>query len=1381
MNILGKIWSAAALAAVMMSLPLAQAQPGGRQGKASALGNRIGITLPVAQNSTSSGRTVNLQFAEGTQTESIRVVLNGRDMSDRFQGFACPGLCTSAVLTETDGLKEGENVLYATAKNQDGTASSSRMHFSGAPTAGNASGMRALSFPRAVTAAPSTVALPTMSSFLPPSVALTTLAAGGAASGANWLQLGTQIQLPIGSCTSIYSVIVLDRQTLQQKSAAPESSPQCISNGNALKLYLSSLSHAIPKLNDIVIVGTNYGITSDAGDSVALLDTSAIGGRAYNCSPAQCNLLNVPLGTTDAPYQYMAIGVPGAAPGSAYENYTTLTNTTPASATGMFVEDASGNYNFQSSGNVEYMVQPGATAAQAYIQVNYPPNQSQYQVTYWPPSISNNASGFWLLVLDRNTLAPVPAVTSVTPCTPNAPNGTSVIVPNCGLYIATGGAQGSPANITELTAALNAVTNSQIAILTTVGTAGWAAPKVMAGTGPSYGADNGTLELSGALQRFGIPDKLILQTGTTGSTFTVVGSPALGGPLNGHNVLSTNYLSEQGQTGYIHGTLAKDNHGLYEPAHTQQEPGLNFSSNTSTDDANLQLGVVLSQQPVEWPIFAAPLFGNGTLAGQIDAYKYLSWYLLNNYYFVGQLTQNGLQYAVDPPYAYDIHYFFTGSLNTWLDIHTFDPQNVPFPSNSNGCSSCTWQGPDGTQLNFTVSEFADARYQLHNEIADLTNVLTYFVTGSTNLKDLVAAGNSNAALSILQAFSTVEANINAQGVALDQKAPVKVNPWHIVNMIAGAVAPAVTFVTGGEVNTANIKIAAKAIGILGDVVTAAGSMNGGLSSGNQSNTDVLPQLDYSLDTTVGQLAGLSLQGQFLAGFDATLDSITGDWNKLNALGSSAVANQVLFSPTQATQNTTISAITTAEQRSMYMSLIPSVFQMQFWNMTSGTATLPDMGFTNKGDTGTCSSFYPGLTSPPNGAAAPGVYVSYPTYGGTSYPQNWTDNQYGYPFEYSENNPYKDWYVLSLPFVNQGHTNTTAQVMNTALANILFGSGAGQLSLSLDEFVAKFGPMDSLITGGASQWVNFSTVVNYNGYVISNGISTSQICAQNEVNNSSSVLGATPPPSTGATVTTLQMPSSAVVGDHVTLQATVMVQATSTPAGGSVQFRDGPTVLQTVTLDTTGSASYTVNTLALGPHLLSASYASTDGSKPSDSMPQTLNVYASSPDMKLSLSQSSLDVSYGTVSSATTLQVQALSGMSGTVNFACTGLPIGLACTFQPASSTITDGATVTTSFTITGTAPSTSSFGGNKGWGLLLIAVPLMLSQRIRKNGKKMAYVMFPLLLLTLLGFGSVVGCSGGSTPAQTSTLRDTGKKTVLISATSGMLTKTTPLVVNVQ
>lgn len=1321
--------------------------------------NQIHISVAASANGSSNGQPVSVQMPAGTQAGSLIVKLNGKDVSSHFQESPCSsGVCSSAVLSTYEGVRDGKNVLSATSKNEDGTASSSRMHFDGA--------VSAKASPMALSASASTGTLPTLSSFLPPTVALTTLTPGGAPTNGNWIQVGSQLQLPVGACQSTYSVIVLDRQTLQQKTGAPEISPRCFATSETLVPYLQSLKG----LNDLVIVGTLQGQTTDAAaynpnvNGSIPFDTTSIGGRIYNCP--KCSWLP-PVNSTDMPLQYIAIGVPGAEPGSAFENYSTATNTNPAGANGALFEDASGNYNFQPSGSVEYMVQPGVTGTNASIQINYAPSAPNYEVVYQPPTIASSTYGFWLLVLDRNTLTALPG------CQANAPADGTIVVPNCGQYFPTGaGPSQDPTQIGNLRVALQGVTNSQLAILTTVGAAGWDTPINMAN---ANGGDNGTLDLAPVLQSYGIPDKLILQT--AGSTFTMIGTPGLGGPLNGHNILSTSYLSQQGQTGYVHGTLSYDNHGLFEPDHSQQEPG--FQSGTVVDTANVELGLALSQQPVEWPEFVNPLATGNSLQGQMQAYQYLSYYLLNNWYIAGQANADGtLSPGVTGPYAYDIHYFFTGSLNTLIDYHTYDPLNVSYPS-------VPWTSPDGTTLNFTQQEFNSVKSQLHNETVDLNNVLSLFVSGSTNLKDVIAAGNSNTALALLQAFSTVSANINEQGVALNQTTPVKVSPWHIANMISSDISPYASLLSGGAITGNDIKTADRVLGYIHDMFKMAGSIGGGLASGKQSSTSDLPRLDYSLDTTVGQMAGLSLQSQYLAGFDATLDAITGDWNKLQAIGGPPVTGQTLFSSTQVAQNAAIAQITTAEQKSMYMSVIPSVFQVHYWNMTSSGATLPNFGYTSSGKIGSCSAFYPAISGGSLGAA-----VTYPTYGGTSYLEMWSNPPgYGYPFKYSTYNPFKDWFVLSLPFINPGHSDASAQAMTNSLASILFGNSGG-VNLSLDEFVSYGGPMDLPVTGTSGSVINMSSAPiadnpPYSPNTNPIGIATGNICSQNEVNiNVSSVenppsVGSTPPtdPSANATVTTLLVPATAVVGDNLTLVAKV-TKSGSSPAGGSVQFRDGSTVMQTVALDATGSASYTVNTLALGSHALVASYASTDGSQPSNSDTKTTIVYANSPDMLLSLSQLSVNVGYGSTSSSTTLKIQAVSGMSGAVNYACTGLPLGMACTFTPASGMLTDGGTATTTFTITGTAPATSSFGAIKGWGLILLTVPLALVANIRRNRAAMVKGILPLLLL-LVVIGGAVGCGGNS--ATSPTLKDAGTKTVLVSATCGSLTKTTALVVNVQ
>lgn len=1365
------------LCCLFLLLPLnsrGQQQKQDLVGNSHSAQNRTAISTSASAQGGETSREVSVRFPLETDRASMKIVLNGKDVRGRFREDSCTGaICLAAELAAQDGVASGRNVLYATAKGQDGTASSSRVHFFGADTR-TESGVRRATAPLRTMAAAAPLTgsnLPTNSIFLPPSVLFQTIGNGGVASGQPWFTLGSLQQVVNGNCASVYSVIVLDRRTLQQKTGAPEISPRCFANSSTLVPYLQSLAGN----NDIVIVGTNQGQVTDAGSGDCInnpfFDTSAIGGRLYDSSTICA--VNGPY-STDVPLTYLAIGVPGASPGSAYENYSTNTNPSPTSfATGMFVEDATGNYNFQSSGNVEFTVSPGQSAAQTSITIfNQPGATPGTNIVYGPPT--NAANGFWLLVLSRYDLDSLPG------CVRTGSNGSNILIPNCGTFFPLGSDGGDPATIQALANALDSVGSGYIAFLTTVGTAGWGNPGTMAS---DNNTPNNTIALATALQNYGIPDKSILYTGTSGSAWTMVGTPGLGGPLTGHNLLSSSYWAQQGQTGYIHGTLARDNYGLYQPSHSEQQK-------SGLDTANLQLGLITSQPPQEWPEYALQP-ASTSLQGQIDAYKYLSWYLLNGWYVQGQVNVvNSNSAAITGPEQYDIHYFFTGSLNTLLDYHTFDPLNAVFPSQPSPghtnalCTStsgsnpvtCNWKGPDGTLLQFTSADFAVVQIQLHNELVALNNVLTYMVTGSTNMKDIVAAGNSNAALTLLQALTTVQANINQPP---PPTAPVTVSPWHIMHMVASDVSPFVSFATDGVVNPADIALADKAIGFVGDLFNASGGMGGGLSTVDNNTQKQIPRLDYRLDVTIGQLATADLQGAILAGFDSTLDVITGDYGKLMALGSSPVNQSPLFAPTQATQNQVIQMITKASQKSLYSSLIPQIYQVHKWGMTGQTPTA-DMGYTKNGDTNSCRAFY-------NNTTTPYVAAGYPTYGGTSYWETWHTGPNANaqnPFFYNGNPPFVDWYVLSLPFTNAGTTNASAIAMDGTLSGILFGSNQNSVNFVRDEFVAQNGPMDKPLTGGRSSMFDVAYEIEgqnppYSAYTNPIGLDNGHICS---VSQFSAVRSGTPVTGSRDTATVLTMPGSVVLGTDVPMQVKVSISATSAPAAGSVQIRDGSFVLATLPLDASGSAVYTAKGLQLGVRSISAYFISTDGSLPSDSGPKPLKVYAESPDMQLTLSQPTLDVSYNKTSAAVSLKILALSGMSGDVAYACSGLPAGMFCSFSPALSKIADGGTATTSFTISG-APikaTSSSVGFATFWGLLLSAAPLWLLTQKLRNGHNVVAKMALSLLLLFAAASGFVGC-GGSTSAPAGSFRETGSRSVLVTATSGTLTRTAPLVVSIQ
>ncbi len=87
------------------------------------------------------------------------------------------------------------------------------------------------------------------------------------------------------------------------------------------------------------------------------------------------------------------------------------------------------------------------------------------------------------------------------------------------------------------------------------------------------------------------------------------------------------------------------------------------------------------------------------------------------------------------------------------------------------------------------------------------------------------------------------------------------------------------------------------------------------------------------------------------------------------------------------------------------------------------------------------------------------------------------------------------------------------------------------------------------------------------------------------------LTSTPNPSTaGQTVTFSAIVSAAGAGTAPTLAAAGAAAASAAVPTGTVEFRDGATLLATVAVDASGQATYATSTLATGTHTISASYS-----------------------------------------------------------------------------------------------------------------------------------------------------------------------------------------------
>jgi len=261
----------------------------------------------------------------------------------------------------------------------------------------------------------------------------------------------------------------------------------------------------------------------------------------------------------------------------------------------------------------------------------------------------------------------------------------------------------------------------------------------------------------------------------------------------------------------------------------------------------------------------------------------------------------------------------------------------------------------------------------------------------------------------------------------------------------------------------------------------------------------------------------------------------------------------------------------------------------------------------------------------------------------------------------------------------------------------------------------------------------------------------------------------------ATTTTLVAPASSVLGENVTLQATVTTASGPVPSG-TVTFDDGSGQLGTTTVNSKGIATFSTSALTLGPHSIAAYYVVNGKYTASQSAVAMLNVYANSPQMTLALSTRNLNVSNGSTSAPVALQMVSKSGLAGTVTLSCTGLPAGMTCNFNPAQTKITAGGTATSSLTIS--AASVNAAGmpwSSSATGMLLFPFAMFSLWRVRKTARVMRASLC-LTLLAVVSIGGLVGCGGG-----TKNQPPSGQQTILVNAAAENFTISVPVVLTAQ
>lgn len=1339
---------------------------------------------PAAQNiiqmkaspatSVSTDDTVTITMPAGTQYSTLKAKLNGHDVSSRFSLLDCKTVCETATLTANDGLSAVKNVLAVEVNGNDGSPITSRLRFAATSASTGSSRLRpALAGQNTLRPQAQALSefLPTASNFLPPTISLQTNYTGGPNSAAPWIQLGSQQQGQLPSsyvgCSGSpnYFVIDLDRQSLEERT--PTSAGQCINDGATLASYLSSLQQG-----DLVIMGTWVYHNADSQ-----LNTTAIGGTDYTTSARQSS------GATSwYPRGYVAIGVVGAAPGEAYENfYTDDSNSNSEDAIpfamGMLVEDPNGNYNFQptNGGANEYIVVPSDPSVpssptaykRATIRISKvnPDGSKNFNVYY-----SNNDStdqaltfGVWMMVFNRNNMTPYDPSGSCkagAAYSPLNPGDTAYI--GCGTFYQIG--DNPEIEWARLANDLNAVPQHKLVMLTTVQCCGYTDSFTSATTllpqaiGPAlsaYGAPSYALQTAnGNFSLVSSRDTTILNS---------IGVPIQGADLdftstlNGNAVFSIANYSTQGQTGYLRGVLVPDHYGLYAPTISNQE-----SSTISATASSMDLGLheIYYSTPQDWPELTTLLPGASTVAGQQAAYLYLSYDLLINHYMAGVTGGN----------EDDIHYYFTGGLNTLINYYNYNPTSEQWPGGNN--TSFSWTDPvlsaPNNTVSFTQADFNAVRAQLSQEVQYLTNTLTMMVTGSTNLKDIVAGGQNSVATAMIGAASTIYNGTLSPPATTKASANVS----NILNFVGAVVSIGVEVATDGLVPQELESDVEKWGGIISGGLWAAGSV-GFVNPGSGNSNSSIPNPTEKFLSNIGDLASAQLQGQMGQNFDAMLDMVLSDWGKLSFVAPKVMDTSATgwYLPRQSVQSAVIDVMNKASQRSIYLSLLPSFYYLDAWygNYPWVGAGATDLGYQMGGESfneDDCGHIY-------SDSIPPFAAMSYFTNGGISLGPIPPNNQPA-----SADNQQADLFVIGGTVKGAG-ASYSETLAPASVPQYLFGT----LNLPVPSFFDLNGPLPLRPGPG---FTGFGWFCGKHSQILTDYSSGLPPTAGLSAGQSSKPLG---------TSVVLTGPASSAVGTTITLVAKA-TNASGVIPGKSIVFLDENVEIGMVKTDGNGSASLQLTGLGGGVHHFTAGFIASGALLPSVSTTLTHTVYAHPADMTVQLSANTLSVSYSGQSSPVTLQVQSLYGMSGTVTFSCSGLPVGMTCNFNPASATLAGSSNASTSFTIVPTSTSKASAGGShpaSGRGLrtlpllssgnlALLLLPLALgrTRRAIKNAR-----LF-LGALVLVAGTFMIGC-GGSTqsgtpqPTPNQGIQESGAKTLLVSATIGNTTRTVPLVVNIQ
>jgi large repetitive protein len=235
---------------------------------------------------------------------------------------------------------------------------------------------------------------------------------------------------------------------------------------------------------------------------------------------------------------------------------------------------------------------------------------------------------------------------------------------------------------------------------------------------------------------------------------------------------------------------------------------------------------------------------------------------------------------------------------------------------------------------------------------------------------------------------------------------------------------------------------------------------------------------------------------------------------------------------------------------------------------------------------------------------------------------------------------------------------------TFIAAVTTGTGTLTGTVSFSDGATVLAASIPLTAGGASFTTSTLTVGSHSITASYSGDSTHSPSTSTPA-LIQVVIQASP---TTTTITSNLNPSN--FGQGVTFTATITTTGANagTPTG-TVSFSDGATVLATSVPVTAGVASFTITTLAVGSHAITASYSGDSAHSPSTSTPalvQVVNQGTSSAGFNLTVTPTTLNLA-SSQSATVTVTLTSVGGFSDTIGLGCASLPAAVNCHFSSIS------------------------------------------------------------------------------------------------------------------